>query len=112
MTVPFGTISIPETSRERIGEILQTKRVSSGKYVRMFEESFADLLGVKEAIALSSGTDADILALAVRHDYGAKRGTKSSFRPVLRHGQCCSPRRLLPVFVDIDRRPQHRCTPD
>jgi dTDP-4-amino-4,6-dideoxygalactose transaminase len=74
MFVPFGTISIPETSGERIGEILQTKRVSSGKYVRMFEESFADLLGVKEAIALSSGTDADILALAVLHDYGAKRG--------------------------------------
>jgi dTDP-4-amino-4,6-dideoxygalactose transaminase len=74
MVVPFGTISIPETSRERIGEILQSKRVSSGKYVRMFEQKFADLLGVKEAVALSSGTDADILALAVLHDYGARRG--------------------------------------
>jgi dTDP-4-amino-4,6-dideoxygalactose transaminase len=106
MVVPFGTISIPETSRERIGEILQTKRVSSGKYVRMFEEKFAELLGVKEAVALSSGTDADILALAVLHDYGAKRGDEIIL-PALSFvatGNAVLHAGFKPVFVDIDRK--------
>ena len=106
MVVPFGTISIPETSRERIGEILQTKRVSSGKYVRMFEEKFAELLGVKEAVALSSGTDADILALAVLHDYGAKRGDEVIL-PALSFvatGNAVLHAGFKPVFVDIDRK--------
>jgi dTDP-4-amino-4,6-dideoxygalactose transaminase len=106
MVVPFGTISIPETSRERIGEILQTKRVSSGKYVRMFEQKFADLLGVKESVALSSGTDADILALAVLHDFGAKRGDEIIL-PALSFvatGNAVLHAGFKPVFVDIDRK--------
>jgi dTDP-4-amino-4,6-dideoxygalactose transaminase len=106
MVVPFGTISIPETSRERIGEILETKRVSSGKYVRMFEQKFADLLGVKEAVALSSGTDADILALAVLHDYGAQRGDEIIL-PALSFvatGNAVLHAGFKPVFVDVDRR--------
>ena len=74
MIVPFGTISIPEQSKTLIGKILESKRVSSGKYVRLFEDQFAALLGVKEAVAVSSGTDADIVALAMLHEYGARRG--------------------------------------
>jgi dTDP-4-amino-4,6-dideoxygalactose transaminase len=106
MIVPFGTISIPETSRERIEEILQSKRVSSGKYVRMFEQRFAGLLGVKEAVALSSGTDADILALAVLHDCGAQRGDEVIL-PALSFvatGNAVLHAGFKPVFVDVDRR--------
>jgi CDP-4-dehydro-6-deoxyglucose reductase, E1 len=106
MAVPFGTISIPDPARERIGEILQTKRVSSGKYVRLFEKKFAELLGVKEAVAMSSGTDADILALAVLHDYGAKRGDEIIL-PALSFvatGNAVLHAGFNPVFVDIDRK--------
>jgi dTDP-4-amino-4,6-dideoxygalactose transaminase len=106
MVVPFGTISIPDSTRERIGEILETRRVSSGKYVRMFEEKFADLLGVKEAVALSSGTDADILALAVLHDFGAGRGDEIIL-PALSFvatGNAVLHAGFKPVFVDVDRR--------
>jgi dTDP-4-amino-4,6-dideoxygalactose transaminase len=105
MAVPFGTISIPDPARERIGEILQTKRVSSGKYVRLFEKKFAALLGVKEAVALSSGTDADILALAVLHDYGAQRGDEVIL-PALSFvatGNAILHAGFKPAFVDIDR---------
>lgn len=106
MAVPFGTISIPESTREKIGEILQTKRVSSGKYVRLFEKKFAELLRVKEAVALSSGTDADILALAVLHDYGAGRGDEVIL-PALSFvatGNAVLHAGFRPVFVDIDRK--------
>ena len=48
MKVPFGTISIPQESKELIGEALETTRISSGKLVRMFEDKFANLLGVKD----------------------------------------------------------------
>ncbi len=59
MKIPFGTFSITPKSRTLINEILDTNRVSNGKYVRQFEEKFAHLIGAREAVALSSGTDAD-----------------------------------------------------
>lgn len=105
VTVPFGTISIPEQAKELIAKILVSKRVSSGKYVRMFEDQFAELLGVREAVAVSSGTDADVLALAVLHDYGARRGDEIIV-PALSFvatGNAVLHAGFTPVFVDIGR---------
>ncbi len=104
--IPFGTISIPEMSKELIFKALESKRVSCGKYVRKFEKKFAGLLGVKEAIAVSSGTDADILALAVLHDKGAKRDDEVIV-PALSFvatGNAVLHAGFRPVFVDIDRK--------
>jgi dTDP-4-amino-4,6-dideoxygalactose transaminase len=103
--VPFGTISIPEKSKELILQALGSKRISSGKYVREFEEKFAKLLGVKEAVAVSSGTDADTLALAVLHDFGAQRDDEVIV-PALSFvatGNAVVHARFKPVFVDIQR---------
>jgi dTDP-4-amino-4,6-dideoxygalactose transaminase len=101
--VPFGTISIPEKSKELILQALGSKRISSGKYVREFEKKFARLLGVKEAVAVSSGTDADTLALAVLHDFGAQRDDQVIV-PALSFvatGNAVVHARFKPVFVDI-----------
>lgn len=105
MKVPFGTISIPEKSKDVIAEILETKRASSGKYVRLFEDKFSELLGVKETVAVSSGTDADILALAVLHDFGAQRGDEVII-PALSFaatGNAVLHAGFTPIFVDIQR---------
>ena len=105
MSVPFGTISIPDQSIALIAEILTSKRISSGKYVRMFEDRLAELLGVRETVAVSSGTDADILALAVLHDYGARRGDEVIV-PALSFvatGNAVLHAGFKPVFVDIER---------
>jgi dTDP-4-amino-4,6-dideoxygalactose transaminase len=105
MRVPFGTISIPKKSKELIGEILDARRVSSGRLVRTFEKEFAELLGVEEAVALSSGTDALIVALAVLHDFGAKRDDEIIV-PALSFvatGNAVLHAGFKPVFVDIDR---------
>jgi len=105
MIVPFGTITVTEKSKKLIEEILETKRLSSGKYVREFEDGFAKLIGVKEAVAVSSGTDADTLALSVLHDLGAKYGDEiivsalsfvATANAVIHAG-------FKPVFVDIER---------
>ncbi len=103
--IPFGTITITETARRLISEALDAERISSGSLVRRFEDKFAELTGVREAVALSSGTDADILALAVLHDFGATRGDEvivpalsfvSTGGAVIHAG-------FRPVFVDIER---------
>lgn len=44
MKVPFGTITITQKSKDLIKEILDSNRVTSGKYVRQFEERFAELV--------------------------------------------------------------------
>lgn len=105
MRIPFGTIAVTEKSKKLIAEILETGRLSSGKYVRKFEKMFAGLVGTREAVAVSTGTDADALALAVLYDFGAHRGDEiilpslsfvSTGNAVLQAG-------FTPVFIDIDR---------
>ena len=54
LTIPFGTITITDTAKRLINECLETKRISCGRLVREFEDRFAGLLGVKEAVAVSS----------------------------------------------------------
>lgn len=103
--VPFGTITITDTAKKLIIESLETKRISCGLRVREFENRFAELLGVKEAVAVSSGTDADILALALLHDFGAKRGDEIII-PALSFvatGNAVVHAGFTPVFVDIER---------
>ncbi len=106
MKVPFGTILITQKSKDLINEVLNSTRVSSGKYVREFEKAFAEIVGTKEAVAVSSGTDADALALAVLYDFGAQRNDEviipalsfvSTGNAVLQAG-------FKPVFVDIEEK--------
>jgi dTDP-4-amino-4,6-dideoxygalactose transaminase len=103
--IPFGTILINDKSRKLINEILDSNKISCGKYVRLFEEEFARIIGTKHAVALSSGTDADTLALAVLHDFGAKRGDEVIV-PALSFvatGNAVLHAGFKPVFVDIER---------
>jgi len=103
--VPFGTISVTKEARQLIDKALDTGWLTRGKYVREFEEKFAKIFGMKDAVAVSSGTDANTLALAVMHDYGAKRGDEviipaltfvATANSVLNAG-------FTPVFVDVKR---------
>lgn len=106
MRIPFGVMSVAPRSKKIINEILQSSRVSSGKYVRQLEREFAGLIGAKEAVAVSSGTDADALALAVLYDFGAKRGDEIIV-PALSFvatGNAVLQAGFVPVFVDVDRK--------
>ncbi len=103
--VPFGTVSVTPEARELINTALESNWVTRGKYVQEFEEKFAALFGVKEAIAVSSGTDADAISCAVLYDFGAKRGDEiicpaltfvASANSIFQAG-------FVPVFVDINR---------
>lgn len=105
MRIPFGTVTISERSKALIIEALNSNRVSSGKLVREFEKKFAQLVGTEEAVAVSSGADADALALAVLFDFGARRGDEAIL-PALSFvatGNSVLQAGFIPVFVDIDR---------
>jgi dTDP-4-amino-4,6-dideoxygalactose transaminase len=103
MRIPFGTVTVTDKTRQLVLEVLDRGRISSGKLVREFEERIADIMGAKEAVAVSSGTDADMLAVAVLHELGAKRGDEvivpalsfvSTGNAILHAG-------FTPRFVDI-----------
>jgi len=103
MKIPFGAVTITEKSKKLIEKIMDSERVSSGKYVREFEKKFAELTGTREAVAVSTGTDAIALALAVLCDFGAERGDEvivpalsfvATANAVLQAG-------FTPVFVDV-----------
>lgn len=105
MRLTFGSLSITNYSKKIIHEILDSNRLSCGKYVQKFEEEFAALIGTREAVAVSSGTDADALALAALYDFGARRQDEviipaltfvATANAVLQAG-------FKPVFVDIER---------
>lgn len=103
--IPFGSISISQKSKDLINEILDSNRISSGKFVREFEERFAKLIGTKEAVAVSSGTDAVALALATLYDFGAMRGDEIVV-PALSFvstGSAVFQAGFKPIFVDIKR---------
>lgn len=105
MKIPFGTIAISEKSKELIQKILDSNRVSAGKYLRDFEKKFARLIGRKEAVAVSSGTDANALALAVLYDFEAKRGDEIII-PALSFvatGNSILQAGFRPVFVDVEK---------
>ncbi len=103
--VPFGTVSITEQARKLINTALDTTFVTNGKYVKEFEERFAKIFGVKYAVAVSSGTDADALSCATLYDFGAQRGDEiiipaltfiATANSVFQAG-------FKPVFVDVER---------
>ena len=103
--VPFGTVSITQKARYLIDRALEEKWVTRGKYVQEFEEKFAQIFGVKEAIAVSSGTDADAIGLSVLYDFGAKRGDEIIV-PALSFvatGNAVLQAGFKPVFVDVNR---------
>lgn len=103
--VPFGTVSITDDAFGLIEQAIKSKWVTRGKYVQEFEEGFARVFGVKEAVAVSSGTDADALACAVLYDFGAQRGDEVII-PALSFvatGNAVCQAGFQPVFVDVKR---------
>ena len=103
--VPFGTVSITPEARTIINQALDKNWVTRGPNVKEFEEKFAALFGVKEGVAVSSGTDADALCCAVLYDFGAKRGDEIII-PALTFvatGNAVLQAGFTPVFVDVKR---------
>jgi len=104
MRIAFGELKIGDIAKKYIQTAFDKNWVSEGDNVREFEQKFAQKFGYKQAIATSSGTDANICCCASLYDFGAKRGNEiitpalgfvAIANSVLAAG-------FIPKFVDIN----------
>jgi CDP-6-deoxy-D-xylo-4-hexulose-3-dehydrase len=71
--VRLGDFQSTPEDEEIVLKILRSNRLSEGRYVREFEEKWADFCGVKYCVLTNSGTSALICALEVLKDYTSQR---------------------------------------
>lgn len=103
--ITVGTVKVGAGGKKRVLDALERGRISGGKFVQEFEEAFAAYHGLKFGIAVSSGTDADAVAVAALLDRGAGRGDEVIV-PALTFvsvANACLHAGLQPRFADIDR---------
>ncbi len=86
-------------------EALNSGIIGGGKYIDEFEKEFAKWLGVKHAIAVSSGTMADACALAaIKHlDGGARNEVIVPALTFIAQINAVWHNHLKPIFVDVDK---------
>ncbi|MCY3552251.1 MAG: DegT/DnrJ/EryC1/StrS family aminotransferase [Candidatus Poribacteria bacterium] len=99
--VPFSRPWIDDTEIEAVSQVLASKWISTGNRVREFERSFAEYLGAKHAIAVSSCTAALHLSLVVA---GIGSGDEVITTPYTFTATAEAIRYVgaKPVFVDIN----------
>lgn len=105
--VQVGYFRIDKEEKKAVNEVLDSGRISEGPKVREFEIKFADFVGTKYAIALSSGTSALVAGLlALIHSNKIKPGSKVITTPltyvatsnaIVRSG-------FEPIYVDVDKK--------
>ncbi|MDP3065754.1 MAG: DegT/DnrJ/EryC1/StrS family aminotransferase [Methanobacteriaceae archaeon] len=99
--IPIAKPLIGEKEIEEVVNVLKSGIIAQGPRVAEFEEKFAEYVGVKYAVAVSSGTTA--LHLAV-HAAGVGEGDEVITTPFsfAATGNCILYVGARPVFVDID----------
>ncbi len=101
--IPFSRPWIDETEIAAVSEVLASQWISTGAKVREFERAFAEYIGVKHAIAVSSCTAALHLSLVAT---GIGSGDEVITTPYTFTATAEAIRYVgaRPVFVDIDER--------
>jgi len=104
--IGVGTANISEKAKKYVNEVLDSGRLSYGKYIKEFEKRFGETHGVKYAVMMNSGTSALRLALAClkevhKWDEAAEIILPavtfiSDFNVIVDQG-------LKPVFADVER---------
>lgn len=105
--IEFGELRIGDTARHHIADCLDNSWVSMGPKTALLEEKFAELMGCKYAVAVSSGTaalTAMTLALPEICKRPVKRGVSRVICPALgfiANSTGIVSGRLVPKWVDI-----------
>lgn len=101
MIVPLSRPDITDREIEKVIEVLRTPHLSLGPRLPEFEQKFAQYMGVKHAIAVSSGTAGlhiSLISLNIGKD-DAVITTPFSF---IASANCILLAGATPIFVDID----------
>jgi perosamine synthetase len=99
--IPLAKPDLGPREEELVLEVLRSGRLSLGPMLERFEREFAAWLGLKDAVAVSSGTAA--LHLAVRA-LGWEKGDEVVTSPYsfIASANCLLYEEAKPVFCDID----------
>jgi dTDP-4-amino-4,6-dideoxygalactose transaminase len=99
--IPIAKPLVGIEEKQAVLEVLDSGILAQGPRVRAFEEAFAALCGVRQAIATSSGTTALHLAL-LAHGIGPGDEVITSPFTFIASANCALYTGARPVFVDID----------
>lgn len=99
--IPIAKPIIEEEEKQAVLEVLESGMLAQGERVRAFESAFAEFIGVKYAIATSSGTTALHTAL-LAHQIGAGDEVITSPFSFIATANSILYVGARPVFVDID----------
>jgi CDP-6-deoxy-D-xylo-4-hexulose-3-dehydrase len=103
--IALGFFRVSAREREYVNDVLDSNRLSYGKYSATFERQFADAHGCAHAVFCNSGTSALHIALsAMKERYGWRDGDEVivpavTFIATSNIVLYCG---LKPVFVDVD----------
>ena len=100
--IPVAQPLLGTDEYEAVLAVLKSGQMAQGPQVAEFERSFADLCGIKEAVAVSSGTAALHLAL-LAHGIGPGDEVITSAFSFAATGNTILLVGATPVFVDIER---------
>ncbi len=105
--IGVGSAQISDREKQYVNEVLNSNRLSHGKFLSAFESQFSELHGCKYAMMMNSGTSALRVAIACLKECEDWQDGDEVLVPaitfvatsnvVIDHG-------LRPVFVDVDSR--------
>jgi perosamine synthetase len=99
--VPMSAPDIQPEDIDLVTQVLQSKSLSIGPFLEMFERAFADFVGARHAIAVVNGTSG--LHLCIRSaDIADGDEVITSPFSFIASANCILYERGVPVFVDID----------
>jgi len=81
-------------------------RLSSGPFVKEFEKQYAHFNGIKHAVAVNSGTSANILAINILIQAGKLKPGQEVILPAATFASVASPilqQQCIPVYVDVEK---------
>ena len=125
--IPITVVEFGEDAERLVLEVLRSGNIAQGPLVKQFEDRFAQMIGVKHAIALNNGTTSLVAALQVLDLDPATRSSRArspssrpstrSSRPARRRGSptsrrttSTSPLRASPERSPTARARSCRCT--
>lgn len=106
-TISVGDFHITDGGKKKLIKVIESNNISEGKFVKEFENKFAQYVGTKYAVAVNSGTSALIAALtAVLYNKDLKNRNKKVITTPLNFIATINAITLTgyePVFVDVEK---------
>jgi len=102
-TIPIAKPVLGKKELEAVKEVFESGMLVQGKKVKLFEEKFAEYIGVEHAIAVTNGTVALDVALKALNLGPGDEVITSAFS-FIASSNCILFQNAKPVFADIDPR--------